>query len=122
MPISISFRPLSRSDFPLLLEWLSAPHVAAWWHETLDLASVHAKYGGERAMTGLGLGPTAIREFLRQIVFRDPGVSAVITDPEEHNLRSLRAFQKVGFTITKTVQLASENFKRQVVRIDRPQA
>jgi len=108
MPISISFRPLSRSDFPLLLEWLSAPHVAAWWHETLDLASVHAKYGGERAMTGLGLGPTAIREFLRQIVFRDPGVSAVITDPEEHNLRSLRAFQKVGFTITKTVQLASD--------------
>jgi aminoglycoside 6'-N-acetyltransferase len=172
MQVSISFRPLSRSDFPLLQEWLSAPHVAAWWHETLDLASVHAKYGprvdgaepthvfvieqdgrsvgwiqwylwsdypehalqlraepgsagidlaiGERAMTGLGLGPSAIREFLRQIVFADSGISAVITDPEEHNFRSLRAFQKAGFLMTNTVQLAGENFKRRVVRIDRP--
>ena len=171
---SISFRPLGRSDFPLLQEWLSAPHVAAWWHECLDLAAVDAKYGprvdgaepthvfviehggrpvgwiqwylwsdypehalqlraepasagidlaiGELAMTGLGLGPVAICEFLRQIVFRDPSVSAVITDPEEGNLRSLRAFQKAGFTVTNTVQLAGENFKRRVVRMDRPEA
>jgi len=172
MQASISFRPLGRSDFLLLQEWLSAPHVAAWWHERLDLASVDAKYGprvdgaeptrvfviehsgrpvgwiqwylwldypehalqlraelasagvdlaiGELAMTGLGLGPVAIREFLRQIVFADPGVSAVITDPEEGNLRSLRAFQKAGFAVTNIVQLAGETFKRRVVRMDRP--
>jgi RimJ/RimL family protein N-acetyltransferase len=171
MQASISFRPLSRSDFPLLQEWLSAPHVAAWWHELLDLASVNAKYGprvdgtepthvfiielggrpvgwiqwylwsdypdhaiqlgaelssagidlaiGELAMTGLGLGPVAIREFLRQIVFADPSVSAVVTDPEEGNLGSLRAFQKAGFTVTGTVQLAGEKFNRRVVRLDR---
>lgn len=71
-------------------------------------------------MTGLGLGPVAIREFLRQIVFADPGVSAVITDPEEGNLRSLRAFQKAGFAVTNIVQLAGETFKRRVVRMDRP--
>ena len=117
MQVSVSFRPHSRSDFPLLQGWLSAPHVAAWWHERFDLASVCAKYGprvdgaepthvfviehggrsvgwiqwylwadypehalqlraelgsagidlaiGERALTGLGLGPTAICEFLR---------------------------------------------------------
>jgi aminoglycoside 6'-N-acetyltransferase len=173
MQVSLSFRPLSRFDFPLLQEWLSAPHVAAWWHEPLDLASVYAKYGprvdgvepthvfvieqdgrpvgwiqwylwsdypehasqlraelgsagidlaiGERAMTGLGWGPTAICEFLRQIVFADLRVSAVIADPEEDNLRSLRAFKKAGFTETNTVQLAGENFKRRVVRINRPQ-
>jgi RimJ/RimL family protein N-acetyltransferase len=45
--------------------------------------------------------------------------STVITDPEERNLRSLRAFKKAGFTLTDTVQLAGENFKRQVVRMDR---
>ena len=168
---SISFRPLGRCDFPLLQEWLSAPHVAMWWHDRLDLASVDAKYGprvegaeptrvfviehlarpvgwiqwylwsdyaehalqlraelpsagidlaiGELAMTGLGLGPVAIYEFLRQIVFADPSVSAVITDPEEGNLRSLRAFEKAGFTVTNTVQLPGENFKRRVVRISR---
>jgi RimJ/RimL family protein N-acetyltransferase len=172
MQASISFRPLGRYDFPLLQEWLSAPHVDAWWHERLDLASVDAKYGprvdgtepthvfviehggrpigwiqwylwldypghalqlkadlgsagidlaiGELAMTGLGLGPVAIREFLRQVVFRDRSVSAVITDPEEGNNRSLRAFEKAGFAVTDTVQLAGESFRRRVVRMDRP--
>ena len=27
----ISFRSVCESDFPLLLEWLKAPHVAQWW-------------------------------------------------------------------------------------------
>ena len=45
MPDSISFRPLSRADFPQLLEWLQKPHVLEWWHESLDLAAIHAKYG-----------------------------------------------------------------------------
>jgi aminoglycoside 6'-N-acetyltransferase len=172
MQESVSFRPLGRSDFPLLQQWLSTPHVDAWWHDRLDLASVGAKYGprvdgfepthvfviehrerpvgwiqwylwrdyagharqlgadldsagidlaiGELAMTGLGLGPIAICEFLRQIVFADPSVNAVINDPEESNVRSLRAFEKAGFAVTGTVQLAGENFKRRVVRMDRP--
>jgi aminoglycoside 6'-N-acetyltransferase len=170
--ISVSFRPLSRSDFPLLQKWLSAPQVAVWWNERFDAPSVDAKYGprvdgaepthvfvieqnrrpvgwiqwflwsdypghaaqlsaepgtagidlaiGEPAMTGRGLGPAAIGEFLGQIVFQDPGVSAVIADPAENDTRSLRAFEKVGFTPTNTVQLAGENVKRRVVRKDRP--
>jgi len=171
MQALISFRALSRSDFPLLQEWLSAPHVDAWWHEPLDLAGVEAKYGprvdgvepthvfviehdgrpvgwiqwyrwadypehalqlgaelasggidlaiGELAMTGLGLGSVAIREFLRQIVFAEPSVVAVIADPEEGNVRSLRVFEKAGFRVTNTVRLAGENVKRRVVRIER---
>nr|WP_321442743.1 GNAT family N-acetyltransferase [uncultured Cohaesibacter sp.] len=27
----ISFRPVTKEDFPLLLTWLSEPHVARWW-------------------------------------------------------------------------------------------
>jgi len=45
MPNVISFRPLERSDFPLLERWLSEPHVDAWWHEPLDLAGLEHKYG-----------------------------------------------------------------------------
>jgi aminoglycoside 6'-N-acetyltransferase len=41
----ISFRPLGRADFPLLQKWLAAPHVAVWWNERFDLASLEAKYG-----------------------------------------------------------------------------
>ena len=168
---SISFRPLQRSDFPLLQEWLAAPHVAVWWNERPDPASVEAKYGprvdgsepthvfvierqgrpvgwiqwylwadypeharqlgaipssagmdlaiGEAAMTGFGLGPVAIREAAR-LIFSDDAVSAVVTDPEENNLRSLRAFEKAGFRAVRTVQLAGEDCKRQVMRLDRP--
>lgn len=41
----ISFRPLGRSDFPLLQKWLAAPHVEVWWNEPFDVASLEAKYG-----------------------------------------------------------------------------
>lgn len=41
----ISFRQIGRSDFPLLQKWLAAHHVAVWWNENFDLASLEAKYG-----------------------------------------------------------------------------
>lgn len=41
----ISFRRLQRADFPLLQNWLAAPHVATWWNEHFDLSSLEARYG-----------------------------------------------------------------------------
>ncbi|HEY7387984.1 MAG TPA: GNAT family N-acetyltransferase [Bryobacteraceae bacterium] len=172
MHASVSFRPLERSDFPLLQEWLAAPHVAVWWNERADLASVEEKYGprvegtepthvfvieqdgrpigwiqwylwadypeharqlgaapssagidlaiGDIKMTGLGVGPAAIREFTKQLVFVNSTVCTVVTDPDESNLRSLKAFKKAGFRAVKIVQLAGEGCKRQVLRLDRP--
>jgi aminoglycoside 6'-N-acetyltransferase len=162
------FRPLRRSDFPLLERWLREPQVQAWWHEPLDLTGIEIKYGprvdgiepthvfiieskeeplgliqwyrwadypeharqlgaepnsagldlalGEKGVLGLGLGPAAIRQFLREIVFADPTVLSVIADPQEDNRRSLRAFEKAGFTVTKTITLEQESFRRCVVR------
>ena len=169
---SLSFRPLRRADFPLLQEWLSAPHVAAWWNERLDRPGVEAKYGprvdgiepthvfvieqevrpigwiqwylwsdysdhagklgaepgsvgidfaiGELGMTGSGLGPIAIRQFVRQVVFSASYVRSVVSDPQEDNVRSLRAFEKAGFKVVRTVQLTGEECRRRVVRLDRP--
>src|ERR1700736_6377299 len=45
MQTLISFRPLGRSDFPRLQEWLSGPHVAAWWGNPPNLATVNEQYG-----------------------------------------------------------------------------
>jgi RimJ/RimL family protein N-acetyltransferase len=103
----VVFRPLDRSDFPLLQQWLSEPHVDAWWHEPLDLAS-------------LELGPIVIREFLKRVVFTDRGIRTVITDIDERNIRSLRAFEKASFCATKTVQLRGEDFRRRVMRLNVP--
>ena len=166
----IDFRPLDRSDFPLLQRWLSESHVDAWWRQPLDPAGLERKYGpridgiepthvfiiqhgkrpigfvqwyrwsdypehalqleaepgaagidlaiGEPEMIGLGLGPLAIREFLNRVIFAERSVEAVITDVDERNFRSVRAFEKAGFSVTKAVQLRGENFTRRVMRLE----
>jgi aminoglycoside 6'-N-acetyltransferase len=45
MPPAITFRPLARDHFPLLQEWLNTPHVAQWWNDPSDSASLEAHYG-----------------------------------------------------------------------------
>ena len=44
--MTITFKPLNESHFPLLLKWLESPHVKKWWDQdvtyTMDL--VHEKY------------------------------------------------------------------------------
>ncbi len=32
--MNISFTPLQKNHFPLLLKWLQAPHVKAWWSQS----------------------------------------------------------------------------------------
>ena len=40
-----AFRPLTREDFALLSEWLSAAHVEIWWREESDDGSIEERYG-----------------------------------------------------------------------------
>jgi aminoglycoside 6'-N-acetyltransferase len=44
-PPEIAFRPLQRSDLPLLADWLGRAHVARWWRAPSDLAAVEVEYG-----------------------------------------------------------------------------
>jgi aminoglycoside 6'-N-acetyltransferase len=41
----IALRPLTEDDFPLLVEWINAPHVAEFWDGKTDLVDVRKKYG-----------------------------------------------------------------------------
>lgn len=41
---TISFRPLTEDDFPVLVEWFNEPAIGRWWNQTGDLASVRNKY------------------------------------------------------------------------------
>jgi len=75
---------------------------------------------GELGSVGVGLGPLIIEGFLRDVVFAHPSVSAVVTDPDERNVRSLRAFTKAGFSVGEPAQLPGDNCRRCVVRLDRP--
>jgi aminoglycoside 6'-N-acetyltransferase len=55
-PDRVSFRPLTRGDFPLLGRWLTAPHVAAWWTEPADPGSLEGRY----APAVDGIDPTEV--------------------------------------------------------------
>ena len=41
---TLTVRPLTRDDLPQLSRWLAEPHVAEWWRDPSDLASVEASY------------------------------------------------------------------------------
>jgi len=43
--VDVSFRPLTRADFPLLSMWIAAPHVAPWWREDASPDAVERAYG-----------------------------------------------------------------------------
>ena len=44
--MKIEFKPFSENHFPLMLKWLSAPHVKAWWdnHVNHTETSIKEKY------------------------------------------------------------------------------
>ena len=143
----ISFRELGRSDFPLLQKWLAADgiepiHVyvihrggvpVGWiqWYRWRDFPEHAIQVGadrrsagidlaiGEVEMTGRGLGPAVIREFVTNYIFINGDVGAIVADPSASNKRSVSAFRKAGFNIVDTVQLVDEAFARHVVRLDR---
>ena len=41
----LSFRPLTRADFPLLGGWLAQPHVARWWNHESSPQAMEADFG-----------------------------------------------------------------------------
>jgi RimJ/RimL family protein N-acetyltransferase len=97
------------ADYPQHARQLGAEPTSAG----LDLAI------GESEMIGKEIGPGAIQKFAAKI-FADPEISGILTDPEENNERSLRAFQKAGFQVIGDVRLNGEEFRRNVVFLPRP--
>jgi RimJ/RimL family protein N-acetyltransferase len=43
--MAITFRPVTRDDFPLLLEWHLRPHVERWWNTRRTLEEIEEHYG-----------------------------------------------------------------------------
>jgi RimJ/RimL family protein N-acetyltransferase len=174
MSNALVFRPLQRSDLPLLHRWLWEPHVVRWWGEPLSFDEIEAKYQpridgtepthvfimeyglrpigliqwykwsdypahaakleaepqsagidltiGEGDLLARGIGSAAIRQFVREVVFADPAITAVFADPEEANPRSVGAFMKAGFHVVRTTTSPGENVPRSVVRFVRSPA
>jgi aminoglycoside 6'-N-acetyltransferase len=72
---------------------------------------------GEADLVGRGLGPRILAEFVRGVVFADPGATAVVATVEEPNRRSWRAFEKAGFRHVRDVE--EEGLPNRLMRLDR---
>ena len=43
--MAVTFRPLMRDDYPLLLEWHRRPHVEQWWTKRTTIEEIDEHYG-----------------------------------------------------------------------------
>ena len=98
------------------------------WADHPDLASTFGAGAGEAGidivigeaeMTGRGLGPAIIRQFIETMVFADDAVRGVVVEPDARNARSVRAFEKAGFAAVTRIGLVGEAADRQVLRLVR---
>lgn len=81
----IGFRPLSRTDFPAILRWLSDPDVSRWYSEgELTPANLERHYG-----PGID-GTDPVDQYVIRIEGRDSGyIQAYVIDDEPEYARQL---------------------------------
>ena len=94
--------------------------------EYRDLVNVEDGVAGvdlfvaEPELTGRGFGSQALRRFVAEIVFSDPGIHACIADPDAENGASLRAFEKAGFiAVGRFVDPNDHDKLHALLRLDR---
>ncbi len=99
--------------------WSDYPKHAAQLETEPDAAGIDLSLG-ELSLIGQGIGSAAIRQFIFEVISRNPGIAAFVADPEERNGRSVRAFEKAGFISRKTVELEAENVSRRIMHLSVP--
>jgi RimJ/RimL family protein N-acetyltransferase len=94
--------------------------------EYRDLVAVEEGVAGvdlfvaEPELTGRGFGSEALRRFVADVVFLDPGIHACVADPDAENIASLRAFEKAGFRVVRRFVDPNDHDKlHALLRLDR---
>jgi RimJ/RimL family protein N-acetyltransferase len=74
---------------------------------------------GDKDYIHRGLGSGIIREFLKEIVFKEYDVDRCIVDPYVKNEIAIKAYKKAGFKYLKTVWYEKESKREHIFSIDR---
>ena len=72
---------------------------------------------GEADLTGRGLGPRILADFVERVAFARPDTLACVAAVDEENRRSWRAFEKAGFSYDRDVE--EEGHPHRLMRLDR---
>jgi AacA4 family aminoglycoside N(6')-acetyltransferase len=75
-----------------------------WWDNVTDpgVRGIDQSLA-EAEMLGRGLGTQLVRALV-EMLFRDPSVTAIQTDPAPDNLRAIRCYEKAGFRKIRVVE------------------
>jgi RimJ/RimL family protein N-acetyltransferase len=87
-----------------LIQWYRLAEEPEYAHdigEPLDGTAGIDLLIGDPSVVGRGIGPGVIDTFVRTIVFAAPDVHRAIASPDPANARSIRAFEKAGFTVVR---------------------
>jgi len=74
---------------------------------------------GEASFMGIGFGSMMLKKFLQEIVFSYPDINTAIIGPEPSNIRAINAYEKVGFSYAKTVQLPNETEESYIMELSK---
>jgi aminoglycoside 6'-N-acetyltransferase len=74
---------------------------------------------GKKDYVHRGLGSGIIREFLKEIIFKEYDVDCCIVDPYVKNEIAITAYKKAGFKYLKTVWYEKESKREHILYIDR---
>jgi len=114
--------------FMYVIEFRGQPCGIIQWYSWRRYTEHAAQLGAESSAAGVdlligvpelldrGLGTAVLRAFIDDVVFADPEITACFADPEAVNARSVRAFEKAGFSQLRTVTLPGESSERCVMR------
>lgn len=94
---------LDGKPFAYAQSYVAMGALDGWWEEETDpgVRGIDQSIGYPQLM-GRGLG-TRLVEALVDLLFRDPRVTKVQTDPAPENLRAIRCYEKAGFRKVKAI-------------------
>ena len=74
-----------------------------WWEDEQDPGARGIdQFLADETMLGRGVGTEMVRAFVA-LLFADPSVTRVQTDPDPRNVRAIRAYEKAGFRALRSV-------------------
>jgi len=74
-----------------------------WWEDETDPGARGIDQSiADPALLDQGIGTRMVRALV-ELLFRDPAVTKIQTDPAPDNLRAIRCYQKAGFRIVRNI-------------------
>ena len=116
------YRSVSQNAFCFIIELNKAP-IGECWLQKMNLERILTRHAGqdcrridlmigEKALWGQGLGTETIRLLAKFGFERERADAIFACDVADHNIRSIRAFQKAGFAVYATVPQPPTNKAR----------